>query len=189
VSDPKPPVRPTAALQDRAVAGAKGFGKVMVGFRDFISRGNVVELAVAVAIGAAFTAVVTAIVTGLINPLIAAIFGQPNLKNVWTFTINGAGFSIGLILDALLKFLLTAAAIYFVIVLPMNALAARRKRGDAPEPAAPSEDILLLQEIRDLLAGRPSPAVANDAPPSAGHGRHGATGAPDSPPGDPRPSA
>jgi large conductance mechanosensitive channel len=71
-----------------------------------------------------------------------------------TFTLNGGQFSIGLILAALLNFLAVAAAVYFLIVLPMNRLAERRKRGIEPEPEAPAEDILLLQEIRDLLAKR-----------------------------------
>ncbi|WP_307802300.1 large conductance mechanosensitive channel protein MscL [Cellulomonas fengjieae] len=143
--------------------GLKGTAKVLQGFKDFISRGNAVELAVGVVIGAAFTAVVTAFVDGLISPLIAAVFGQTDLSGVWAFEINDAVFSIGLILNALIQFLFTAAAVYFFIVLPLNAMAARRKRGQEDEPEAPSEDILLLQEIRDLLAARPSPAIANDA--------------------------
>lgn len=128
---------------------------MIAGFKKFILRGNVVDLAVAVVIGAAFGAVVTSIVEGLINPLIAAIFGQPNLVNVWSFTVNGALFSIGLILNAVVNFLLVAAAVYFVIVLPLNTLAERRKKGVEPEPSAPAEDVLLLTEIRDLLAKRP----------------------------------
>lgn len=140
----------------------RGLPKVFQGFKDFISRGNAVELAVGVVIGAAFTTVISAIQDGFIGPLIAAIFGEPDLSGVASFTVNGSLFSIGLILDALLQFLITAAAVYFVIVLPLNALAARRKRGQEEEPKAPSEDILLLQQIRDLLAERPSPALAND---------------------------
>lgn len=124
------------------------------GFKNFIMRGNVIDLAVAVVIGAAFTGVVTAVVDGLLNPLIAAVFGQPDLTNVWQFTVNDAVFSIGAIIGAIINFLLVAAAIYFLIILPMNKLAERRKRGVEPEPAAPAEDVLLLQEIRDLLAAR-----------------------------------
>lgn len=127
---------------------------VLSGFKEFIARGNAIDLAVGVVIGAAFSTVITAIVDGLISPLIAAIFGQVDLTEVGTFTINGADFSVGLILDALLKFLFVAAAVYFVIVLPMNALAARRARGEEPEPAAPAEDVVLLAEIRDLLRQR-----------------------------------
>ena len=126
------------------------------GFKDFLMRGNVVDLAVAVVVGAAFSAVVQALIKGFINPLIAAIFGKPNLDDVGNFTINSAQFSIGLILTAVVNFVLVAAAIYFLIVAPMNALAERRKRGQEPEPKAPAEDILLLQEIRDLLRQRDS---------------------------------
>jgi len=143
---------------------------ILNGFKDFIARGNAIDLAVAVVLGAAFGAVVTAIIDGIITPLIAAIFGQPSLKEVGNFTLNDAQFSIGLVLDGLLKFLLVAAAIYFLVVLPMNVLAARRKKGLVEEPAAPSEDILLLQEIRDLLAGQSSPAIRNDATPGTGPG-------------------
>ncbi len=176
-SDRAPPTGPDARrelpgahMTDTVNKGLRGAGehlrglpKVFQGFKDFISRGNAIELAVGVVIGAAFTGVVTALQDGFIGPLIAAIFGEPDLSALGRFTINGATFSIGVILNALLQFLITAAAVYFVIVLPLNALAARRKRGEEEEPKAPAEDILLLQEIRDLLAARPSPAVANDA--------------------------
>lgn len=127
------------------------------GFKSFILRGNVVDLAVAVVIGAAFTAVVNALVEGLLNPLVALIVGNTDLTRVltWSMGPNDTVFSIGLILDALLKFLLVALAIYLFIIIPMNKLAARRKEGEEPEPEAPAEDVLLLQEIRDLLAARP----------------------------------
>ncbi len=128
---------------------------MLKGFKDFVLRGNVVDLAVAVVIGAAFSTVITALVDGLINPLIAAVFGSPDLTGVGVFEINGAIFSIGLVLDAIVKFLIIAAAIYFVIVMPMNKLAERRKKGIEPELEAPSEDVLLLTEIRDLLDRRP----------------------------------
>lgn len=126
------------------------------GFKNFILRGNVVDLAVAVVIGAAFGAVVTALVDGLLNPLVALIVGDTDLTQVLTWTVgpNDTVISIGLILDALLKFLLVALAIYLFIIVPMNRLAERRKQGAEPEPTAPAEDVLLLQEIRDLLATR-----------------------------------
>jgi len=125
---------------------------VIKGFRDFITRGNVVDLAVAVVIGAAFTKIVNAIVDGLINPLIAAIFGKATLAHVGTFEINGAKFSIGIILDALVSFLFVAAAIYFLIVLPLNKLAERRAKDEpAPDEAASPTEIELLTEIRDSL--------------------------------------
>ena len=141
---------------------------MLQGFKDFISRGNAIELAVGVVIGAAFGAVVQALVDGFIGPLISAILGQTDLSQVWTFEINNAIFSFGLILQALILFLFTAAAVYFFIVVPMNALAARRKRGEEAEPAAPAEDILVLQEIRDLLARNLTPAIVNDAGTGAG---------------------
>ncbi|KRC42548.1 mechanosensitive ion channel protein MscL [Oerskovia sp. Root918] len=127
---------------------------VFNGFKEFVLRGNAIDLAVGVVIGGAFTLVVTSIVDGLINPLVAAIFGKPDLTGVLNFTLNGADFSIGLILDALFKFLCVAAALYFVIILPMNHLASMRKTGEQAEPEAPAEDVLVLQEIRDLLAAQ-----------------------------------
>lgn len=131
---------------------------VFSGFKEFVLRGNAIDLAVGVVIGTAFSAIIAAVVDGLINPLVAAIFGQPDLTRVATFTINEAQFSLGLILDALFKFLCVAIALYFVIILPMNRLASMRKKGEEEEPESPPEDVLVLQEIRDLLAaqaGRP----------------------------------
>jgi large conductance mechanosensitive channel len=125
------------------------------GFKEFLFRGNVIDLAVAVVIGAAFGAVITAVVDGLINPLIAAIFGQPNLGETWTFELNGAVFSIGLILDAVINFVLVAAAIYFVIIVPMNRLMSMRRRPEEAPVAVTPEEIVLLREIRDSLARRP----------------------------------
>jgi large conductance mechanosensitive channel len=127
---------------------------MLKGFREFVLRGNVIDLAVAVVIGAAFTLLVNAVVQRLITPLIAAIFGKPDLDDVMTFTINGAEFSIGAVLTALINFLLVAAAVYFVLIVPMNKLREMRASGEAEEPKAPAEDILLLQEIRDLLRDR-----------------------------------
>ena len=124
------------------------------GFREFITKGNVVDLAVAVVIGAAFTAVINAVVVGLITPLIAAIFGQPNLDSVGNFTIRDANFSIGLILTAIVNFLLVAAAVYFVLIAPMNKFRELRAKGAEEEPQAPPEDLLVLQEIRDLIRDR-----------------------------------
>lgn len=129
---------------------------ILQGFKNFIMRGNVIELAVAVVIGAAFGRLVTALVDGMLTPLIAALFGQPNLGNVMAFSINNANFYPGLVLNELITFLLTAAAIYFFVVLPINKLAERRNRGKVEEPAATAEDVLLLQEIRDLLKNRPT---------------------------------
>ncbi|HEU0213435.1 MAG TPA: large conductance mechanosensitive channel protein MscL [Jiangellaceae bacterium] len=127
---------------------------MLKGFREFVLRGNVVDLAVAIVIGAAFTLVVNAVVQWLITPVIAAIFGKPNLDDVLTFTINEAQFSIGAVLTALINFLLVAAAVYFVVIVPMNKLREMRASGVEEEPEAPAEDVLLLQEIRDLLRDR-----------------------------------
>ncbi len=130
--------------------------KILDGFRDFIMRGNVIDLAVGIVIGGAFSAVITSVVDGLITPIVAMIFGQPDLTQVMTFTINEAVFSIGLILDALFKFVTIAAAIYFLIVLPMNHLAERRAAKEEKaeeEPTGPTE-VELLQQIRDELAKR-----------------------------------
>jgi large conductance mechanosensitive channel len=101
-------------------------------FRQFIMRGNVVDLAVAVVIGVAFGAVVTALVTDILTPLIAAIFGKPSFDGL-TFTINGSHFLYGAFLDALISFVTIAAAIFFFVVKPLNMLAARRAAGAPPE--------------------------------------------------------
>ena len=127
---------------------------MLKGFKDFLMRGNVVDLAVAVVVGAAFSKVVDGLLKGLLNPLIAAVAGEQNLDAVGTFTLNYAKFSIGLLLTALVNFVLISAAIYFVVVMPLNKLAERRAKGIEPETDAPSEDVALLTEIRDLLARR-----------------------------------
>ncbi|MBK5233667.1 MAG: large conductance mechanosensitive channel protein MscL [Thermoleophilia bacterium] len=92
----------------------------MVGFREFIARGNVVDLAVAVVIGAAFTALVTSMVEDLMTPIIAAIIGEPDFSAL-SFTINGSEFTYGNFINALIAFLSVAAAAYFFVVAPMNA--------------------------------------------------------------------
>ena len=121
---------------------------MLAGFKKFILQGNVVDLAVGVVIGAAFKGVVDALTTGIINPLIAAIFGKPNLDNVGTFTINNANFSIGVILTAAINFLIVAAAIYFVVVLPINTLKDRRSAGEEPgDPTNEEKMVALLEQI------------------------------------------
>jgi large conductance mechanosensitive channel len=92
---------------------------VLKGFKEFISRGNVVELAVAVVIGAAFGAVVTALVADLITPIIAAIGGQPDFSGL-SFTINGSRFAYGHFVNAVISFLIVAAAVYLLVVLPLE---------------------------------------------------------------------
>ncbi|TCD53735.1 large conductance mechanosensitive channel protein MscL [Alloscardovia theropitheci] len=131
------------------------------GFKDFISRGNVVDMAVGVVMGGAVTAVVNSIVDSFINPLIAMIFGKPDMSDLLKITFNGATISFGAILTALINFLIIAVAVYFCIVLPMNKfkeIAEKAAKKEAEEAAAqettPSADELTLstlQEIRDLL--------------------------------------
>lgn len=104
---------------------------MLKGFRQFIFRGNVLDLAVAVVIGAAFGAVVTALVKDLITPLIAAIAGKPDFSAI-EFTVNSSKFLIGDFINAAISFLLVAAAIYFFVVAPVNAIVERRRRGEAP---------------------------------------------------------
>jgi large conductance mechanosensitive channel len=101
------------------------------GFKQFLLRGNVIELAVAVVMGAAFGAVVTALVKDLITPLIAAIVGKPDFSGI-LFTVNGSKFMIGDFINALVSFLLVGSAVYFFVVLPVNTIMARLKRGQAP---------------------------------------------------------
>ena len=101
------------------------------GFKLFLLRGNVVDLAVAVVIGGAFGAVVAALVKDLLTPLIAALVGQPDFSAI-QFTVNGSKFLIGDFINAIVSFVLVAAAIYFFVVHPMNLIAERRRRGQAP---------------------------------------------------------
>jgi large conductance mechanosensitive channel len=101
------------------------------GFKEFILRGNVVDLAVAFVIGVAFGAVITAFVADIITPLIAAIFGKPDFSGLY-FTINGSKFLYGAFFNAVISFLVIAAAIYFVVVVPLNRMAERKARGQAP---------------------------------------------------------
>jgi large conductance mechanosensitive channel len=123
-------------------------------FKDFILRGNVIDLAVAVVMGAAFGAVVTAFVASFVTPLIAAIGGKPDFSAL-AFTINGSRFTYGAFINALISFLAIGAVIFLFIVKPMNVLAARAAASDQPASDAPAEDIVLLTEIRDeLRAGR-----------------------------------
>ena len=116
------------------------------GFRDFILRGNVVDLAVAVVIGAAFSAVVTSLVDDLIMPIIAAIIGKPDFGGL-TFTINDAVFRYGGFINAVVMFVLVAAAIYFIIVAPMNKLAEMRAKGRAPAEPTVKQCPECLSEI------------------------------------------
>ena len=123
------------------------------GFKNFILRGNVIDLAVAVVIGTAFTAIVTTFTTGIIKPLINAIGGQ-DAASGFGFRVlsnNASTFiDLGSVINAAINFLVIAAVVYFILVLPIERMQARRNRGKAPQSAALT-DVDLLTEIRDLL--------------------------------------
>ncbi len=121
------------------------------GFRDFLMRGNVVELAVAVIIGAAFNGVVDGLIKGIIDPLIATL-SPGDVKALENALVLGP-FRVGLVLSAVLNFLTKAAVVYFLIVRPFSALVARLAKAPAA-PAATPADVVLLGEIRDLLRER-----------------------------------
>jgi large conductance mechanosensitive channel len=123
-------------------------------FKQFLFRGNVIDLAVAVIIGAAFTAIVAAITTGMITPLVGMLFSKDFTR--MTFEINDSTFSYGIVIDAVIRFVSTAAVVFFFIVKPVQTIMARRTRGEEPaeDTSAPSDEALLLTEIRDLLQQR-----------------------------------
>jgi large conductance mechanosensitive channel len=147
---------------------------MLKGFKEFIMRGNVVDLAVAVVIGAAFKSVVDALVANIITPIVAAIGGQPDFSTL-TFTIHKSKFLYGAFINTVISFVIVAAAIYFVVVVPLNLIAERRAARLAAgqpveEPAAKAEDVVVLEQIRDLLqaqqaggstmsTGKPTPGV------------------------------
>jgi large conductance mechanosensitive channel len=134
---------------------------MLKGFKDFIMRGNVVDLAVGIVIGAAFTSVVTAFTKSFLEPLIK-VFGGGGAAG-GTFKIRGVPFDYAAFLNAIITFLLTAAVLYFLVVYPLNRLAERRKRGEEPPPEAPSEEVKLLTEIRDaMVTGQGRPGALND---------------------------
>jgi len=118
----------------------------MKGFKQFLLRGNVVDLAVGVVIGAAFGAVVTAFVKDLLTPLIAAVVKQPDFS-AFTFTVNGSKFLYGEFLNTLISFLLVAAAVYYFVVLPMNALVSRMRKEPAPADPTTKKCPECLSEI------------------------------------------
>lgn len=140
---------------------------MLSGFKTFIARGNVVDLAVGVVMGAAFGLVVSGLVESFINPLIAWLVGKPNFDSLVfslppLFGDKPTVFEYGKILTAIVNFFLVSLAIYLFIIIPMNKLTASLKKEEAEAPPAqPSEEILLLREIRDSLAIRR--AVANKA--------------------------
>ena len=127
---------------------------MLTGFKNFIMKGNVVDLAVAVVMGAAFGAVVTSIVEGLLTPLIGLLFQAKGIEEMqWN------GFLYGRVISSIISFVLIAAAIYFVVVLPMNHMIERRNRRlginkDVKKDAAEDPQVALLTEIRDALKDR-----------------------------------
>ncbi|UCR88853.1 large conductance mechanosensitive channel protein MscL [Mycetocola spongiae] len=154
------------------------------GFKEFILRGNVIDLAVAVVIGAAFTAVVNAIVEKVFNPLIGALFKADSLDNAWVIKIptldpnTPAEIGLGAVAGALIQFLIVAVVVYFAFVLPINhfkkkadALLKTQPSAEEPEEIAP--DLALLAEIRDLLANaNPEAAKAAEAAAAKAAGKH-----------------
>ncbi len=120
---------------------------MLEGFKSFIMRGNVLDLAVGVIIGGAFGAIVNSLVADIITPLIGMIFGAPDFSAIKLGALN-----IGKFLNAVVSFLMVAFALYFFVVTPMNKLQEMSKKNQPePAPAAPPEDIVLLREIRDAL--------------------------------------
>lgn len=129
---------------------------MLKGFKQFISRGNAVDLAVGMVVGAAFTGVVNSLVEKVLDPLVAGLVGQPNFDSVFAFRIGfGDHASVvqpGAVLTALVNFLLVALALYFFVVVPMNAWAARNATSDEPAEESPSPELSVLAEIRDILS-------------------------------------
>jgi len=137
--------------------------KMLQGFKDFIMRGNVVDLAVGVVIGTAFTAVVSSFTKSFLEPLIKLISGGSGaMKGTWS-PVKGVDFTYAAFLNAVITFLLTAAILYFLVVFPLNRLAERRRRGEEPPPKAPSDEVKLLTEIRDALLRGQGHQVQNTA--------------------------
>lgn len=132
---------------------------VLKGFKDFLMRGNVIDLAVALIIGLAFTAIVTAFTEGLVQPLINAIGGADAAQGLGfrILSDNPSTFmDFGSVINAAINFVIIAAVVYFVIVLPVQRIQDRRKRGEEAGPAEPT-DVELLSEIRDLLRQQQAP--------------------------------
>jgi large conductance mechanosensitive channel len=143
---------------------------MLKGFKDFILRGNVVDLAVGIVIGAAFATLVTAFSNSFLLPIINLVgAGGDNIGGRITLPGKAADGTHNAILwgsfvSAIIAFLLTAAVVYFLVVLPMNKFAERRKKGEEPPSDAPSEEILLLREIRDALAAGRTPQPRSPQP-------------------------
>ena len=160
----------------------------MKGFKEFVLRGNVIDLAVAVVIGAAFTAIVTSLVTNIFNPLIGAAFNASMLDEALVVSIPTVGggadaeLKFGAVVGALINFLIIAAVVYFCLVLPVNHLLKRtfaRQAAEETPTDVPPTDVELLSEIRDLLRAQSAPAAGSGshaAPLAEGIDRTGANG-------------
>ena len=121
---------------------------ILRGFRNFVMRGNVVDLAVGVVIGAAFNGLVQQLTSSFLQPLIKLLSGGKEFSGKWAVN-KDVVFDWSAFLNAVVAFLLTAAALYFLVVLPVNRLHERMARGEEPEPEAPSQEVQLLTQIRD----------------------------------------
>jgi large conductance mechanosensitive channel len=151
---------------------------MLKGFKEFILRGNVIDLAVAVVIGTAFTAIVNTIVASIFTPIIGALFNANDLKNALVVsipTVSGGSAKIyfGATIAAVIQFVIVAAVVYFALVLPINRLSRisflKKKNQETATPAdVPPTETELLTQIRDLLAGTPSPEGDHSLPPSSG---------------------
>ncbi|MFP5023108.1 large conductance mechanosensitive channel protein MscL [Pseudonocardia phyllosphaerae] len=139
---------------------------MLKGFKDFLLRGNVVDLAVAVVVGSAFTAVVTAFTEAFLEPLIKLFSGGGTIGGA--FVVDGVTFNWSSFVNSVITFIITAAVVYFLVVLPLKTIQERRQRGEESGPAEPTE-VELLKEIRDLLQ-------AERVDPSS-NGRHSSGGA------------
>lgn len=132
-------------------------------FKEFLLRGNVVDLAVGIVIGAAFGAVVTALVTDLLTPIVAAIIGKPNFSNL-VFTIHHSRFRYGAFINSLIAFVSIATAVFFFVVKPVNALLARRKSGEDTEsettPCAECLSEIPRQARKCAFCASPQPGTA-----------------------------
>jgi large conductance mechanosensitive channel len=139
--------------------------KLIKGFRDFILRGNVIDLAVGIVIGAAFTGLVTGFTNSFLQPLIKAVGGGHSRVTAGTWRIGGQDFLWAAFLNQLITFVLTAAVLYFLVVVPMNTLS-RRRNGQAEQATARSDEVALLTEIRDALVaqGLPQQRAAQPSP-------------------------
>jgi large conductance mechanosensitive channel len=119
---------------------------MFAGFKKFLFRGNVIDLAVAVVIGGAFGAVVTSFVANILTPLIAAVFGKPDFSAL-SLTVNGSTILYGTFINALVSFVLVAVAVYFFVIVPMNTFQARLKRGEVPPDPTTKKCPECLSEI------------------------------------------